>query len=323
MITQDRRLTLMGIFALSVLLSAFNNAQSADITIGVRKDAPPFAQIKQRADDSLLTSYTGFVAKVCQEVIGSVALQHGHRIHVRPITVSQRFSGLSGATPEIDMACGPISITETRLRKFAFSFPIFLSGISYAFGSTDFKTLKRNIQLGVLWNTTVLSELSVDLLSQHLGYIAKDTRADLEKLAALNGPDDPKAAQTVKKMKYVVPVKSYDEAFEKLCSGAIDYVFGDIDILSGFSANYRSREGCRSTISRVTLTREMYGIVFSRGFIERKDGSGLTFYLDFQRSLFSLLRSERLNKLFEDTFPGKRMSDELRGFFRAYQRVHQ
>lgn len=325
MMTQSRMLAtaITCGFVLLSLVTATNVAISAEITIGIRKDAPPFAEINRGADETLLTSYSGFAVKVCQEVIEAVALRRGHRVRVQPVTVTQRFSGLGGKGPEIDLACGPISITEERLGRFVYSFPIFLSGISYAIGQTDFKTLKRKIKLGVLWNTTVLSELSEELLSKHLGYIAKQVLADLEQLAALEGPTDPKSEQVVAEMQNVVPVGSYDEAFAKLCRGEIDYVFGDIDILSAFSEKYRRDSHCRSTISRVTLTREMYGVIFSRKFIENKDGPGLQFYLDFQKSLFALLRSKRLTELFEDTFKGKRMSGELSGFFRAYRRVNQ
>lgn len=315
----------IGFYVAFVFCSAFSlatNASAADISVGIRKDAKPFAMLDKKNFPQDLRSYSGFVAGICREVIQSVALKRGHRVSVKPVSVTERFSNLTGEARTIDLACGPISITVGRLDKYVFSFPVFLSGISYAIGSTNFGNLKRDQKVGVLWNTTVLSELGVDELSGHLGIIAADTLSDLEMLSALSGPDDPATPETLQALKHVVPVGSYNEGFKKLCDIDIDYFFGDVDILATFSDDWK-KSGCQSTVSRVTLTREMYGVVFSPEFITAPHGEGLQFYMDFQQSLFSLLQSERLSTLFRDTFGNKRMSDELAGFFRAYQRVYQ
>lgn len=111
-------------------------AQQADvgntIRVGVRVDAEPFSYLKpSRVDNQILPRFSGYIVEICRTVLRQMQageVFQGFQIQPVIVTASNRFEKL--ANREVDLLCGPDSITTERLRLYNVSYPVFLSGIA-------------------------------------------------------------------------------------------------------------------------------------------------------------------------------------------------
>lgn len=102
------------------------------IRVGVRQDADPFSYLKSsRVDNLILPRYSGYILEICRTVLRQMVageIFQGYRIKAVPVSAADRFEKL--ANREVDLLCGPDSITVERLRLYNVSYPVFLSGIA-------------------------------------------------------------------------------------------------------------------------------------------------------------------------------------------------
>jgi len=110
----------------------FSRSLDKVIRVGVRKDAIPFSYKKPtKNEDDMLVGYGGYIVEVCKsvlrQIVGTGAFSNFH-VKAVEIESGNRFENL--LSEEVDMLCGPDSITTSRLKKFNVSHPIFLSGIA-------------------------------------------------------------------------------------------------------------------------------------------------------------------------------------------------
>lgn len=132
--------------------------QTGVIRVGVRKEAEPFSFLKAtRAENAILPGYGGYIVEICRNVLRqmvSSAVFHDYQIKPVIVEANDRFSKL--AEREVDLLCGPDSITTERLRLYNVSYPVFLSGIARFKQPTD--RMPRKIYckpiLGMVGGTT-------------------------------------------------------------------------------------------------------------------------------------------------------------------------
>lgn len=279
-----------------------NLEQQEVLRVGVRSDAKPFAYIDEKFPQSSLKAYSGFAVDVCREVLGRLSIKY--KVIAVPITVADRFFAIDN--DRVDMICGPMSITQERMEKYVFSLPFFLSGISYATVGGGFKAGKNSDIVGILRRTTALLGLKELTLESLFGVYGKNI---FEEIINKNN----------KGGKYIRELSSYDEGFRLLCAQKILYFVGDIDILTDNLSRFKS---CNLVVSRKTITKEIYSVLFSRKFVfgNRNKGNGAKFFMGFQKNLFTIFQDGTINKFFEKNFFGKQQSNELRFFFESFRR---
>lgn len=104
------------------------------IYVGVREEAIPFSYKKpSKAEEDILVGFGGYIVEVCRSILRQVITSgpfNGYHVKGVPVTANNRFEKL--VSGEVDMLCGPDSITTARLHKFNVSHPIFLSGVAVA-----------------------------------------------------------------------------------------------------------------------------------------------------------------------------------------------
>lgn len=108
--------------------------ESKTIRVGVREDSTPFSYRKPTKNDAdILEGYGGYIVEVCRAVLRQVVgsgVFGGYNVKPIKVTAKNRFDKLISG--EVDMLCGPDSITTSRLYMYNVSHPVFLSGIAVA-----------------------------------------------------------------------------------------------------------------------------------------------------------------------------------------------
>ncbi len=113
-----------------------NTAASADrvLKVGVQSNAEPFSyETNRRRDEPILAPFGGYMIEICRRVLTQMQISGpflGYRIESVTVNASNRFEKLESG--EIDMLCGPDSITLERLETYNATQPLFLSGVTYA-----------------------------------------------------------------------------------------------------------------------------------------------------------------------------------------------
>lgn len=101
------------------------------LIVGVREVDKPFSyRSAKRSNSRILTGYGGYMIEICRRILGEMVSDgyfEGYRILTKPVTAGNRFSLLD--TGQVDILCGPDSITQDRLERYTTSHPLFLSGV--------------------------------------------------------------------------------------------------------------------------------------------------------------------------------------------------
>lgn len=138
-------------------------ARERVIVVGVREDAKPFSYRGHTdASEQVLEGYRGYMVEICRRVLREVVASgpfEGFVVEGRVLRADRRFEALD--TGEVDLLCGPDSITAARLRTHSVSQPMFVSGLTYAYVDPTTDLFPRgpycgNV-VGVLRGTTAAS----------------------------------------------------------------------------------------------------------------------------------------------------------------------
>lgn len=138
-------------------------ADAKTVRVGVRPDAKPFSYRKESraaVREGILGGYGGYVIEVCREVLRELRGEGGplgdFEVEAVEIDAANRFRMLEQG--HVDMLCGPDSITRERLARYQVSFPVFLSGMTYAYLSPRSESFPRAAHcenvIGVVSGTT-------------------------------------------------------------------------------------------------------------------------------------------------------------------------
>jgi len=110
------------------------------IIVGVRRDARPFSyRTAARHNEEVFPDFGGYMIEICRRVLSDMTRGVGpfrdFTVVTREVGVAGRFDALENEN--VDMLCGPDSITPNRLEKYNVSHPMFLSGLTWVTVEND------------------------------------------------------------------------------------------------------------------------------------------------------------------------------------------
>ena len=204
-------------------------AETKTIAIAHRTDAMPFSFTENG-------QVTGFTVDLCKRVVTSIERQinvSGLQIKWVPVTSQNRFDVV--ASGQADLECGASTVTLSRLRQVDFSSFIFIE-------------------------TTSLLVKSASGLQSFADVAGK-------KIAVVAGTTNERAVQAQLKRRQinatVLPMKTREQAFEALESGAADAFASDRLLLLG--SFVKAKDPKAMAILGDELSMEPYGIALPRG----------------------------------------------------------
>lgn len=204
-------------------------AETKTIAIAHRTDAMPFSFTENG-------QVTGFTVDLCKRVVTSIERQinvQGLQIKWVPVTSQNRFDVV--ASGQADLECGASTVTLSRLRQVDFSSFIFIE-------------------------TTSLLVKSASGLQSFADVAGK-------KIAVVAGTTNERAVQAQLKRRQinatVLPMKTREQAFEALESGAADAFASDRLLLLG--SFVKAKDPKAMAILGDELSMEPYGIALPRG----------------------------------------------------------
>ncbi|MFO1278067.1 MAG: amino acid ABC transporter substrate-binding protein [Burkholderiaceae bacterium] len=204
-------------------------AETKTIAIAHRTDAMPFSFTENG-------QVTGFTVDLCKRVVTSIERQinvPGLQIKWVPVTSQNRFDVV--ASGQADLECGASTVTLSRLRQVDFSSFIFIE-------------------------TTSLLVKSASGLQSFADVAGK-------KIAVVAGTTNERAVQAQLKRRQinatVLPMKTREQAFDALESGAADAFASDRLLLLG--SFVKAKDPKAMAILGDELSMEPYGIALPRG----------------------------------------------------------
>lgn len=231
--------------------------ETGRFVVGVRSDAAPFARIGTDGEPA------GFSVELCRKVAGAVADAVGRpiEVEVRYVSAADRFTRL--AAGEVDLLCGPDTITLGRRAEIDFSIPTFVSGASLLYRADGPKRFE-------------------DLAGRKVGVLAGTTT---EQLLA-------RALESSRLAATIVTVADHEEGLRQLLAGELDAYFGDGAVLLYHWLASPGRE--RLKLSDRGLSVELYGLPVPKGDDD--------FRLLVDRTLAKLYRTGQIRRIFEASF---------------------
>lgn len=198
--------------------------ETGEITLGVRRDAPPHSYFDQNGRAQ------GYSVEVCAAVVGRLRAQLGLtqlRMRFEQVNATDRFEAV--ASGRVDLLCGAATITLKRRAIVDFSIPTFADGAS-------------------VLTATGASEDFADFAGKRIGVRMSTTTEDALR-ASLTGYGIEAE---------IVPVAGYTSGLAAVEAGEIDALFGDQSIL--FALLESSTQKDRLTVAANTLTLELHGL---------------------------------------------------------------
>ena len=280
------------------------------VRVAIRADTPPFSYLATKEAPGELSSYRGYVADICRRVLTE---QFSATVEVQPAySGPNRFQAIESG--EVDVHCGPVSATLSRLKQFISSQPIFLSGTTYALGATNGVPIGRSLKIGFLKNTTALRGVEALELRKHFGPREEGLYEEIESAISTE------PATVGIDFNYLAFFEAHTEGLNALCSGQIDYYVGDIDILTYYAENINRNGKCDLVVARRTITREIYVLLFSELTFMKNPSKGLNIIKAFQIGLHDLFQDGSISTIFRENFVSRTPSQELEAFFQSFNR---
>jgi len=228
--------SILATLAAGLLLSATAGAatldrvqSSGEFRIGYRTDAAPFAYRNELGEPA------GYIVELCRRVaveVKSALRLESLDVRYVPVTSENRFEMIEKS--EIDILCGPTTVTLERRERVDFSLFTFVDGASVAYradGAGGFDELAGK-KVGVRAGTTTEEALRNTLTGMGI---------DAE----------------------VVTVDSHPDGLARLEGGELSAYFADRAILIGLLRGSASRDSLR--LSDRYYTHESYALAFERG----------------------------------------------------------
>ena len=286
-----------------VIFPKIERSSEKVIRVGVRSDTVPFSYRKPtKNEEDMLIGYGGYIVEVCRsvlrQIVGVGAFKNFH-VKAVPVESDNRFGKL--LVEDVDMLCGPDSITTSRLKRYNVSHPVFLSGIAVVRWPDDQlpRTTYCGLILGVVKGTTSqiagvsaaldakaldlrfdapvrkyleqseskYSDLKVDTLSDAMSNFT-DNIFDAKSVAYdVSGVDAISPASTIITEEcpdgYVAgPVVIYQNHDEGLADLCAKKIFFYLGDVD--IVKKKMPMDCEAIVSRRTYTKEAYGIFFRK-----------------------------------------------------------
>ncbi|MBK4215638.1 transporter substrate-binding domain-containing protein [Paracoccus caeni] len=261
--------------------STTTNSSEKILIIGVREDAPPFSEGPVQPDRSnanltvksgplRAAGYDGYMIYICDEVLKQMMIVDGNAptlkegefkvVNVdelmRGTFLDDRIELLDGG--EIDILCDPASINRERLREYAVSPPLFLTGISYLMREGDVEPQSicgvRKALIGVVGRTNAF-QYGIEAILNSGAWARK---RDVIIAAMRNtGGNRPTSCPDAGHQGAIWRATSHMELAEAFCKGEVTYYVGDLEIIQ---ASVERFPGCRVTSGAQRFTTDRYAI---------------------------------------------------------------
>ena len=241
--------------------------ESGEFKIGYRSDAVPFSFTNDKGE------ITGYAVRICRRIAAQVKQRlslDDMKIKYVQVNAENRFEKIQSG--EIDILCGPTTVTLSRRKIVDFSLFTFIDGASVMYlsdGPTGFEEIGGK-KIGVRAGTTT----------------EKSLQATLKKMAL--------EAE-------IMPVADHADGLKKLEAKEISAYFADQAILLYLATSSKNPSDLRLTAR--TFSVEPYALAFQLGDSE--------FRLVVDTVLSRLYRSGRINQIFKNSFGDKAKPSDL------------
>ncbi|MBY6006700.1 transporter substrate-binding domain-containing protein [Salipiger bermudensis] len=165
-LTGAGRASLGAVLFWMVVSAAAAEQTGQGLKVGFREDAPPFVSLRAGPPPEGITGpgaeYDGFAATICRAVLDALEPGIGD-VETFPVNAGDRFTLEDGAPRDLDILCDTTSITRERLAFCSFSFPYFVTGISFA--SREFRSRIGSVEgkrIGLVGGTTAVERLNTE-----------------------------------------------------------------------------------------------------------------------------------------------------------------
>ena len=263
------------------------------LRVGVRSAAMPFSYYSQtyaKSEDPSaerlmaksgplrVAGFDGYMVYVCDEVLlklmtpvpGLPDPLVSDRISVVDVDKAMAQKAWEGKDrlmllgKEIDLLCDPATLTLERVRNFAVSPPLFLTGVSYLMREGNEMTTWQEGQcvpagkalIGVVGSTNAASHgIRAILEADEWKMLSSSVYPQIQ-------PEGPKESDCALPKKGEVggliwAGKTHAEVAREFCDGNITYYVGDLEIILAYARNV---PGCKPVPAAKSFTNDRYGI---------------------------------------------------------------
>jgi hypothetical protein len=254
------------------------------LIIGVRGDAAPFSYRSRNAEQPLtnLTAksgplraegFDGYMIYICDEVLKLMLINEAGTPVLKPdevrlVDIDLQLASRAGTdrftlleNDEIDIMCDPATISRERVRAFAASPPLFLTGIGYLIlrdkARTDSECEPSKALIGVVGTTNaVRSGVSAILEAGELPELRSSINLAMRYLENPESVSKPCADE--KGYEGVIwQAPNHRSVAEAFCKGEISYYVGDLEIIR---ESIKRFPGCDATSGIQRFTSDRYAI---------------------------------------------------------------
>lgn len=153
--------------AISICMAFAAKAGETTLRVGFREDASPFSALSESGALSggvVQAAYEGFSVDICHRILDNfLEGRPDQEITVFGFTASKRQEMLEAENPPFDILCDSTSMTRSRLSSCAFSFPYFVTGITFAAAKSDTSVELASLaeaKVGLVGGTTTVNRLN-------------------------------------------------------------------------------------------------------------------------------------------------------------------
>lgn len=252
------------------------------LLIGVRSDAPPFSYLSRsepRVQPSLTAKsgplrsrgYDGYMVYICDEVLKQMMITEGDAPlleyeDIVPVDVDKAMMDLPIGTDrmtlletgKVDILCDPATISRDRVRSFASSPPLFLTGISFLIRSGVPEAEKicgtKKALIGAVGTTNAIRYGVTAILAA--GAWSKKRDEIVQALRNQGSPDYKKPCG-VNHEGAIWQARTHTEVAREFCEGNITYYVGDLEIIRDSIGRF---PGCEASTGVQRFTSDRYAI---------------------------------------------------------------
>lgn len=267
---------LSALIGLIFLAGSGTLGRTAELVVGVRVDAPPFAfhaKILEASDavaswptekssGSLVDNgFSGYVVTICSNALRALA-EDGVQIATRPVNAKNRFELLESG--DIHVLCDPATVTRDRAKIAVPSAPIYLSAITYARKEPIPNLDTCKVRVGFVGETTAPHGLRQIIETNTEPRYWEDVGTALQALE--NEESSPMVQRSDGNVCEGSPiVKRYDDHQQlatDFCAGRTLFYIGDVEIVRSMLALQNCIDN--SVIAPAIYSNERYAIFFAK-----------------------------------------------------------
>ncbi|WP_350333557.1 hypothetical protein [Coralliovum pocilloporae] len=258
---------------------------NSKLLIGVREHARPFSfrtetrsgNYSSKSGPLRSKGYDGYMVYICDEVLKEMFISdpRGPEEPFGPEDIEhidvdellrqnpKKQDRIDFLESEIDILCDPATITRDRVKRYAVSPPLFVTGIGYlqlknatppdlehtpgpgrALIGLVGATTSRHIGLQAILNSGEWSRFREKIITA----MRSDQTSKIRKKQDI---------QNEKEGTVIWPALSHEEVSKAFCDNVVTYYVGDLEIITDYA---RQHAGCEWTLGATTYTNDRYAI---------------------------------------------------------------